>query len=191
MPRFSNNSGTAEPRLSRCIELNLRDISQLFNSMDPSPFYDKDLDNDAEEFIVSWAREYPPDAPLFLRIHLEQWPEKDPAILISEAVHNFFTYKTKLNQLEYRNLMKLGRTSLFIGLLFLATCLIIIKVFLTRDSGSWTLIARESMTIAGWVAMWRPMEIYFYEWWPIKRRGRIYAKLSRIPIEVIRKAQQG
>lgn len=187
MPRFSFNSATTEPRPPRSIELNLRDISQLFNSMDPSPFYDKDLDNDAEEFIVSWAREYPPDAPLTLRIHLEQWPEKDPAILIREAVHNFFAYKTKLNQLEYRNLMKLGRTSLFIGLLFLATCLILIKVFLTNDAGSWTLIARESMTIAGWVAMWRPMEIYFYEWWPIKRKGRIYANLSRIPIEVIRK----
>lgn len=191
MPIFRNNFPVAEPRLTRSIELNLRDVNQLFNSMDPSPFYDKDLDNDAEEFIVSWAREYPPDAPLTLRVHLEQWPTEDPASLIREAVHNFFAYRTKLNLLEYRNLMKLGRTSLLIGLLFLTTCLIIIKLFLSNDAGSWTLIARESMTIAGWVAMWRPMEIYFYEWWPIKRRGKIYAKLSRIPVEVIRKASQG
>lgn len=189
MPRFSHNSAAIDPHPPHSIELNIRDISQLFNSMDPSPFYEKDLDNDAEEFIVSWALEYPHDAPLTLRIHLEQWPAQDPEPLICEAVHNFFAYKTKLNQLEYRNLMKLGRTSLFIGLLFLAACLILIKLFLTQDAGPWTLIARESMTIAGWVAMWRPMEIYFYEWWPIKRKGRIYANLSRIPIEVIRKSQ--
>lgn len=41
------------------IRLRLRDMSQLFNSMDPSPFIEKDLDDDAEEFIVSWAQEFP------------------------------------------------------------------------------------------------------------------------------------
>jgi hypothetical protein len=43
------------------IELNLREISQLFNTMDPSPFHEKDLDHDAEDFLVSWAREFPLD----------------------------------------------------------------------------------------------------------------------------------
>jgi len=38
------------------ISLKLRDTNQLFNSMDPSPFIEKDLDDDAEEFIVSWLR---------------------------------------------------------------------------------------------------------------------------------------
>ena len=36
--------------------------------MDPSPFIEKDLDDQADEFIVSWARELPPDAPLKLRV---------------------------------------------------------------------------------------------------------------------------
>ena len=42
------------------ISLKLRDVNQLFNSMDPSPFIEKDLDDDAEEFIVTWAQEFPP-----------------------------------------------------------------------------------------------------------------------------------
>ncbi len=49
----------ADPRHSHSIELELHDLNQLFNSMDPSPFNAKDLDHDAEEFIVSWAQEYP------------------------------------------------------------------------------------------------------------------------------------
>jgi len=44
---------------------------------------------------------------------------------------------------------------------------------------------KEGFTIAGWVAMWRPMEVYLYDWWPIKRRGKIYLKLSRMPVEVV------
>ena len=45
-------------------------------------------------------------------------------------------------------------------------------------------VAREGLTIAGWVAMWRPMEIYLYSWWPVQRRGKIFAKMSRMKVEV-------
>ncbi|MBP6390159.1 MAG: hypothetical protein KA175_00410 [Flavobacteriales bacterium] len=48
----------------RRIEVTLRNISALFNSLDPSPFRDKDLDAEAEAFIVSWAQEYPVEEPL-------------------------------------------------------------------------------------------------------------------------------
>jgi hypothetical protein len=32
--------------------------------------------------------------------------------------------------------------------------------------------------------MWRPMEIFLYEWWLLLRRGRLYEKMSRMRIEV-------
>jgi hypothetical protein len=169
------------------ISLNLRDMNQLFNSMDPSPFIEKDLDDDAEEFIVSWAREFPPNAPVKLRVHLEQWPAKDPKELIQQAVHNHFAHRAELTDLEFRGLMKQGRTSLLIGLLCLAACLAISKALLHGDERTWASILRESFTIAGWVAMWRPMQIYLYDWWPLRRRGRIFEKLSNMPIEVVPK----
>jgi hypothetical protein len=181
MPGIAKDNGLP----ARSIELNLRDINQLFNSMDPSPFKERDLDHDAEEFIVSWAQEYPVSAPLMLRVHLSQWPVKDPASLILEGVHNYFAYRARLNQLEFRNLMNQGRTSLIIGLLFLLACLLITRTLLASAAGTWAGVARESLTIAGWVAMWRPMQIYLYDWWPIRRRGRIYDKLSRMPVEVV------
>jgi hypothetical protein len=63
-------------------------------------------------------------------------------------------------------------------------------VLLSREAGTWATIAREGLTIAGWVAMWRPMEIYLYDWWPLRRRGRIYAKLSHAPVEVIQEEKE-
>ena len=166
------------------IKLNLRDLNQLFNSMDPSPFIEKDLDDDAEEFIVSWAREFPPDAPVKLRVHLEQWPVEDPNEVIQQAVHNHFARRAEFTELEFRELMKQGRSSLLIGLSCLATCLVVSEVLLRSNGGTWASILRESLTIAGWVAMWRPMQIYLYDWWPLRRRARIYAKLSHMPVEV-------
>ena len=171
----------------RRIELNLSDMSQLFNLMDPSPLVEKDLDREAEQFIVSWAQEHSHDVPVTLTIHLERWPDADPGPMLAEAVHNFFAYRAKLNRLEFRRLMSQGRTSLVIGLLFLAGCFLLGRVALAGIQGPWIGFVRESLTIAGWVAMWRPMQIYLHDWWPVRRRGRTYTKLSQMPVEVVRK----
>jgi hypothetical protein len=85
--------------------------------------------------------------------------------------------------------MKRGRASLIIGLLFLATCLLGSRLLLGDQQGTWATIIRESLTIAGWVAMWRPMEVYLYDWWPLRRRARLYDKLSRMPVEVSQRAK--
>lgn len=190
---MSSSSGVelvADPADSRIISLKLRDLNQLFNSMDPSPFIEKDLDDRAEEFIVGWAREFPTDAHVRLRVHLEQWPtEDDPKELIRKAVHNHFSHRAELTRLEFSALMKQGWTSLLIGLSCLAVCLIVSKVLLQSEAGTWANILQESLTIAGWVAMWRPMQIYLYDWWPLRRRARIFERLSHMPVEVVQKGK--
>jgi hypothetical protein len=50
------------------------------NSIDPSPFLERDLDPDCEEFIVSWAREFSPDRPIAVDIRLDR-EESDSAVL--------------------------------------------------------------------------------------------------------------
>lgn len=179
-----------EQKHSRVIELELRDIGQLFNSMDPSPLEKKDLNDAVEEFIVSWSEEYRPDQALTLQIYLKEWPAEDPTDLVRNSIHNYFAYRASLNDLAFRRLMRRGRTSLLIGLLFLAACLVTSKLLLGNAAGTWARILRESLTIAGWVAMWRPMEIYLYDWWPLRRKSRLYQKLSQMPVQVIPKAKK-
>jgi hypothetical protein len=183
--------GTAVANQGRphSIRLKLHDLSQLFNSMDPSPFIEKDLDDDAEEFIVSWAQEFPFDAQIRLHVYLDQWPAEDPKELVTTAVHNYFAHRAEITNLEFKRLLKQGRTSLVIGLLFLSVCLGLSKMLLGNEAETWAVITRESLTIAGWVAMWRPMQIYLYDWWPLRRRRRVYRKLSRMPVEVTQKGK--
>jgi hypothetical protein len=57
---------------------------------------------------------------------------------------------------------------------------------LRQKPGTLLSLLRESLTIAGWVAMWRPMQIFLYDWWPLLRIGHIYEKLSRVPVELRR-----
>lgn len=171
------------------IELNLREVGQLFNTMDPAPFPEKDLDSDAEEFIVSWVREYPLDEPVTLVVHLNEFPaNENPQTVVEQGVHHYFAYRARLNRMEFRQLLKEGQKSLIIGVLFLAVCLTAGHAIGGESSGTFRSIAQESLTIAGWVAMWRPMQIYLYDWWPLRRRGKIYRKLSRMKVEVRKRA---
>ena len=153
--------------------------------MDPSPFHEKDLDDKAEEFIVSWAQEFPRRDPVSLVIHVNQLPAHgDVQHLVETAVHNYFAYRAKLNRLEFRHLLKQGRINLIIGLIFLGACLLTSELLLRQEPGSLSIIARESLIIAGWVAMWRPIRIFLYDWWPLFRLGHLYQKLSRMRVEV-------
>ena len=112
-------SSSSSPRGEKTIEVNLQDLEQFFNTMDPSPFHEKDLDDDLEEFIVNWATEYSLHDPLRQVVYLQtRLPGTDAQSVIERAMHHYFAYKAALNQREFRLLLREGRISLLIGLLF-------------------------------------------------------------------------
>jgi len=45
-------------------------------------------------------------------------------------------------------------------------------------------IVRESFTIGGWVSMWRPLEIFLYDWWPIRSEVRLSERLAAMPVRI-------
>jgi len=168
------------------IELRVVKLSELFNSMDPTPFHHRNLDTDAEEFLESWALEFPQNSHFKIIIHIEQMPQEDPSALVTEAIHNYFDYKSERAKRNLSQLLLEGRVSLIIGLGFLATCLLgadIISASLVDNT--FLRLLKESLLIGGWVAMWRPMQIFLYEWWPIVRRGRIYRNLAQAGVHVL------
>lgn len=167
------------------IQLQLREISQLFNSLDPSPFNEQDLDRDAEEFIVSWARELPWRQPLHLILHLEKTlPTGKDAASVADAIRHYFAYRATISRLELRQLFNQGRTSLLIGVAFLTGCLLLGRLIQPREVQAVWSITGEGLTICGWVAMWRPMEIYLYDWWPLRRRGVLLGRLGQMKIDL-------
>lgn len=168
------------------IEVRLDTIHRLFNSMDPSPFHERDLDHDAEEFIVSWAQEYPVSAPLRLVIHLHHPPEDFSAAQIEAAIRHYFAYRATIVRLEFDRMMKDARVSLVIGLGFLAGCLSLAHA-VGQDAdkaGDWRTIFAEVLTIAGWVAMWKPVDTALYRWWPLRRLLRIHRKLANVAVKL-------
>lgn len=168
------------------LELRVRELGQLFNSMDPTPFLNKDLDREAEAFIETWAMGFPPGSRLSITVHLAQPPvPTEPGTLVADSIHNYFQYKAGLVRGELKQLLKQGRTSLLIGLAFVTVCLIAADAIGRPGSSTAATIARESLTIVGWVAMWRPLQIFLYDWWPLVRRIQVCKALQQAHVRVV------
>src|SRR5687768_12517264 len=174
------------PPNAALIEVHVLDLKELFNSFDPTPFHKRDLDPDAEEFIASWARELPPDRPLGLLVHADrEATSQDATEAVHQAVRDHFARKATETRQRLRLLFRNGRIALVIGLTVVAASVIAGDIIegMLRDSRFGSII-RESLLIGGWVAMWRPLEVFLYEWWPIRSEARLFDRLSRMTVRV-------
>ncbi len=161
-------------------------IGHLFNSIDPSPFREKDLDAGVEEFVVGWVRELPKGTPFTIVVYLPPEEARKPeAARIGEAFAHYFEYRAEVTVHELRELFRIGRRSLAIGFAVLIACLvgsqIVIAIFPNQMVAR---VLEESLIIVGWVANWRPIEIYLYDWLPIRRRIGLFRRLAVAPLEV-------
>ncbi len=177
--RYRQENGT------RLIEISLNRVLQLFDTFDPSPFHEKDLDAEAESYIVGAVREFHLKAPLKLVFH---FPASEiasaRAARLADSIHGYFTYRRDSASRDLRFLLRQGRLSLAIGLGFLAVCLGTRALLPFPPSSAFQSIAAEGLVITGWVAMWRPIQIFLYDWWPLRRMVRIYDKLASVEVDL-------
>src|SRR5207245_10188223 len=113
------------------------ELKQLFNSIDHSPFRNKDLDPKAEEFIVGWAKDLPREATLALVVDLDREAGlPDEAAVLRDAIHEFFSQRARTYRRRLRELFRVGRRSLVIGLCALAAAIAFGDFLATLMKGS-------------------------------------------------------
>jgi hypothetical protein len=170
---------------AKTLEIRLSKLQQLFNSFDPSPFHEKELDPDAEAYIVGYVDEFPLPQPLRLAILVPADQLALPeARTVPQAIHNYFTYRLSEARRRMRFQLRDGRIALVIGLAFLFGCMALRQLVSAVADTTATRFLAEGLLILGWVAMWRPLQIFLYDWWPARHHARIYAKLSAMPVEM-------
>ena len=168
------------------IEVQVDEISQLFDTLDPFPFRERDLDKDAEEYIVGWARELPRSQPIEIVIYApESELQSEHAKQLGAALSRYFSYRAAVIGRDLNELFRIGRKSLLIGLTALAACVLIARgATAALGSGNVSRFIEESLIILGWVANWKPIEIFLYDWWPLARRRDLYRRLAVATVEL-------
>lgn len=164
------------------IHVRIQDLNKLFDLMDPSPLHEQDLHPSVAEHIVESAKEFSAWSPLALVLHVDQAaPEGRSDRVLSDAIRGYFARRSIQAQRKLRLHLRRGVISLIIGLVFLATTLTASQFL--GDSG-FAKTLRSSLEIGGWVALWRPMEMFLYDWWPILGDKIFYRRLAQMPVQI-------
>lgn len=174
------------------IEIRLRALSQLFTDLNPSPFHTGTLTAEADEYFLLKAKELPAGQPIRIVIHLpaaeaEGAATERPPSDIAAALTGHFASSAKAESKKIKELFRAGRRAALIGFATLATCLFlawqVTENFPARPS---TRIVQESFVILGWVSVWKPLEMFLYEWLPPHRRQRLFERLAAAEVVVRR-----
>jgi hypothetical protein len=164
------------------VELRLDRISRLYNSLDPAPFHEKELEPAADDYIVGSAEDAGRPIRLIIKLPDDQLTRPE-AQQIPVSIRHHFELRRDTERRLLRGMWQRGRMALLIGVAFLAICLLVRRLLLESASTTAHILA-EGVLIVGWVAMWRPLDIILYGWWPIWARCKLFDRLARLDVEV-------
>lgn len=165
--------------------MRLDDVNQLFETKDPYPFRERDLAKDAEEYLVAQAGDLPSDRPIEIIVHLPLGAPVAAVNSLDASIANHFRYRVEVTSRELSDLFRHGRRALMVGLSVLALCLVVGQLLSgwIPYSGIAHFI-EEGLIIVGWVALWRPLEIFLYDWWPLTETRKLYERLAKARVVV-------
>lgn len=168
------------------IEIKLSSVIQLFNSFDPAPFHEKELDSVAEHYIVDTISDFPKKTRFKIIIYLPpDIATTERAMKIPPAIHNHFQYKMLVAERKFRSHFRHGRSTLLIGLIFLMIALIARQLVSALENHFIAQLFADALLIIGWAAMWEPITVLLYELWPIIQLKKTYEKISTMEIDIL------
>jgi len=163
------------------IDIRIQRADQFFDTLDPSPFHEKALSRDTEDYIVGYAGEYGGAEPLRLIVHAPLSIEPQ-AVEVICAIHAHFQFAYEHCRRQYRRRMRIGRTLLVVGVAVLVTALLLRALLGALGERPMFAAIGEGLLILGWVAMWRPVEILLFERFENHQNRALLQRLAQIPV---------
>lgn len=168
-----------------CIDIRLRSAWQLFDGRDPAPFRERDLDQNAVDYIYSAAEEITVLKPLKLVLFLEEPTGLFLSVAeIETAIRAHFEHEREQVNRRLRQQRRFGHVALAVGLSVLIGLLTLAEMVQRLPIGHAGDIFREGLVITGWVAMWRPIEVLLYDWWPLIQTRKHIVRILAAQVEV-------
>lgn len=170
------------------IEIKLDTIRHLYDSMDPAPRYEKDLNPRVEEYIMSDAEELPRKSDWHLYLYL---PENEIRGIDETAVKKSillnFDRKAELLEKKAAKKTRMVIQSAVFGILFLGLCLSAsywLATYVSSGADFYEILS-QGLVVIGWVALWNPVEYLLFDRWEPRKEIIICQKLAGTPVEII------
>jgi hypothetical protein len=163
------------------IKVRVAAVEQFFNPMDPTSIDERSLNPEAADWIEEWAEDLDKDQPISVEIFVAdgRLGGREPAIV--NALHNHFEYREWQSARQLSKLWREGRISLLIGFTAIASLNAASRLIGTSKNPV-IQVLHDGLAVIGWVSMWKPMEIFLYQWWPIRRERRACHRLAEAEV---------
>jgi hypothetical protein len=171
------------------VSIHVRNVAQMFNSLDPSPFWDRDLDRDAAEFIEEEFSEKLSAHTWHLHVHAQEGAAL--AADLQAAVEHYYERLATSVRHRLRDEMRVGQLALLGGVTIFLLSMTIRGILTGMLHGAAPRMLDEGLIIIAWLALWRPAESLVYGWVPLYRRRRLYERLAAVRVSVRTEAQAG
>jgi hypothetical protein len=163
------------------VSIHVRELAQLFNSLDPSPFWDRDLDRAAAEFIEDEFRDKQSAEIWHLHVHVQEGGTSPTDL--QTAIETYYGRLANSARLALREHLWMGQLALFGGLaIFLLS--MGARGILSGMVSHLPPILDEGLIILAWLALWRPAEALIYGWVPFYRNRRLFERLAGVRVFV-------
>lgn len=168
------------------VSIHVRDLAQMFNSLDPSPFWDRDLDYEAAAFIEGEFSEKLSAETWHLHVHAQEGVAL--AADLQAAVEHYYERLARSARRRLREDMRLGELALIGGLLIFLLSMSARSILTSLLPGGAPRMLDEGLIILAWLALWRPAESLVYGWISPYRQRRLYERLEAIRVSVRQEA---
>ncbi len=181
-PALSRHRPAAHAASAATVSIRVRNLAQLFNSLDASPFWDRDLDSHAAEFIEEEFSENRSAALWHLHVHASEG--EDLARDLQPALEHYYTRMAHSAALRQREQLHLGQLALLGGLAIFLLSMSARRILANLSPNGLSPLLDEGLIILAWLALWRPVETLVYGWVPLYRRRRLYQRLAAVQVTV-------
>jgi hypothetical protein len=167
------------------VRLELADPRELFAAPTADPLAGRPYGESGVDRILNQLRPKPGREVRATIVLPESARAPDLEARTRGALARYFDARIAHNRNDNRSLWHEGRATLTRGLLFLAICMLGSHI-VGAPKYLHPVFARfldEGFVIAGWVALWWPLDVLLYQHWPLARERRMYEALKRMELK--------
>lgn len=170
-------------RQDSTVHVRVRRADQLFNSFDPSPFWDRDLDRAAARYIEEEFGDRPRDSQWILEIVTDD-DQHYRAADIQQALKVYYQRLAESTRRQQRLRLRSGQLAMLIGVCVFALSTLGRDLLSRQFSGGLPRLLDDGLIIMAWIALWLPLEQLISDLLPMIRDRRFQVRLSQVRVHL-------
>jgi hypothetical protein len=164
-----------------CIDVAAENVTDLYSYFDRfSPHLRRDLEQDLVDYLIACAEEIHP-APFVVRFSFPRAADEEWQQRIHHSMNSFFTYLLEKERQTLKHMLYRSGVFLVVGLVILSTSVILEGM--PESDSVWFSVVSQGVNIAAWISMWEALATFLVDWFPHRRKMRLYHSLASAKLQ--------